>query len=617
MAPSRPYASWTTERKYAEAVRLVLEEAWPKQKAAERLGISRQRLIAAVKKREAELADQAARSEVARQERVTVEAGEPKPLTVTNEVRRVPPVGEFIRTYFDGLECPDCNKHHEVPGFHDEMLDKIVDPAVKRLLINVAPFHAKSTVGTVFSTLYEICKDPNSRTAIVSKSARLAERFLRQIQQFLINPDLYEKSSRNLIDDWGPFVDSKGALGRQSEFYVSGRMSAEKDPTVAAYGIDTQIYGTRFDRIINDDIADLENQKNPDRVAEMLLRITQEHQSRVGKNGKLIVVGTRVSPGDIYSYLENLPGYETFRYPCILDEDSGQTLWGDHFGIEAAKDMRDSMSSEQFELVYQQSPLAGIGASFTPEQLERCHDADREMGQYPRNLALVAGLDPAGANEQAGYTAMILMGVDTTTGLYHLVDLFNHKQAKAPQVKDQMLAWAEQYPELREFRVESNGLQAQIFQYDQELNIALANKGVNLRPHITTGHNKWDPQFGVEAMAPAFHNQVVRIPWGGVWARRQFGQLQDQLVRFPKGKPDDLVMACWFAWLGCKDIYQRQSAPLFDPRRKVPARLRAKRHIVDFGRGIRQPTAAEHNGGWDGPAREVVTVNTDQTVRVY
>ncbi len=378
-----------------------------------------------------------------------------------------------------------------------------------------------------------------------------------------------------------------------TEFIVAGRQSREKDPTVSSYGVGAQIYGYRFDRMIFDDIADLENQRNPDRIQEMLQWATQECASRVGKTGKLLFFGTRVSPGDIYSHLENLPAFEVIRYPCILDELEGRTLWEDHFPYRSAVEQRDSMSLEQFQLVYQNVDTMGHGAAFPLDVLERSQDPERPLGHYDPAWRLVLGVDPAGAGEQAGFTAMVVMGIDMNTGKRYIVDLVNHKQMRAPQIKDQILEFADRYP-LTEIWVEVNGLQSQLFQYDTELIQKITQRGVRCVPHITHKGNKWDDQFGVEAMGPMFYNQQISCPWMDINSRKKCGELHEQLAQFPMGLVNDLVMAMWFANLGCNALFQRFKLPAFDSRARVPARLRNRRHIVDFGaQEVRAPTRDE------------------------
>lgn len=597
------YRGWLVSERMAEAVRLVLEEGVSQSEAARRCGVSRARVN--VNAREArELAEEReARVLAARAEK----AGEHAPSSpegaqeFVTEARRVGSFRDFNARYFGNEICPDCGVHHETPEFHGQVMDLLEDRSRRLKLINMAPYHAKSTTATMKSTLYEICRDPSSRTAIISRAGDLAEAFLYQIKQHLTDPDLYIGAAGNLIEDWGPFHNPNSWAANQ--IYIAGRSGAQKEPTVSTYGFGKQIYGRRFDRMIFDDVADLENHNTPESIAKMYKKIWQEYATRVGKTGQLVFVGTRVVAGDIYSMLDDVEGMNVLRFPCVLDEEQQLTLWPEHYPFSAAREQRNAMSEADFQLVYQNVDLPGHGASFTQEAMDRSHDNDRFIGQYEHNWGLVLGLDPAGANAQAGYTAMVLMGVDLVTGRRHLVDLLNVKQMKAPQVIAQILEWAERYP-LRELRVEVNGLQAQLYQYNNELQSGLSNRGVRITPHITHKGNKWDPQFGVEAMASLYHNQNISTPWADANSRSKFRELEQQLLQFPMGKVSDLVMAMWFAELGCRELFQRTTLPMFDSRMRVPNRIKRRRGVIDFGNSkVRSPTHEESSGSLFGAAK--------------
>lgn len=601
----RRYVGMPVGKRMTIAVELVMSGAETQSEAARMLGVTRPRLNQRVKLAREKLVEQQARSEATAAERrgeapstavvaapVTVDLSSP----VLDEVRRVPPFAEFDRMYFGGQICFDCGVTHATPPFHFEMMEAITDPSIKRLLINLAAGHSKSTIGSVKSTIYELCRDPNSMSIIISKTAPMAQKFLYQIKNYLTNPLVYSDTPSNLIEHWGPFAggDAWSAKG----FYVAGRQSVEKDPTVAAYGVGQHIQGARAHRIVLDDIADLENQGTAERVKGMMSWITQQPLSRVGQHGKLIFIGTRVGPQDIYSFLEILPGYKVIRYPCIIDEEAQITLWPDHFPYKAAVEMRDSMSAEEWQLLWQNVTTAGYGASFTPEMVESCYDSERSLGQYDPKWTLVGGLDPAGAGPQGGTTAFILLGLDLDTGAQHLVDLVAVKQMKAPQMRDQLFDWADRYPQLREFRVETNGLQGQLTQYNTEIMERMTARGIRVAPHVTTGRNKWDADFGVESMSTMFVNRMFSLPTKDLPSRNRIKPLVDQLVSFPMGHINDLLMAMWFAFLGCRDINQRAQLPMFDPRFKAPKRIMRGRRTVDFAdRTVRSPGALIDAGG--------------------
>lgn len=584
---NRKFQGFTKGKRLELAAIKVEDDGWTQAHAAEEFGVSRQRVNIYVKK----LREQRAGGyDADLGDKILDKAKSPEGL---NETRRVGSFEEFDQRYFGRWICPDCEKHHETPEFHREMINLIEGPD-KRVLINVPPYHAKSTLVTVKQTIHNLIKNPNSRRIIVSKTLPFAKTFLTSIDQLLTNPDLYE-GGPSLIEDWGPFKDdqNKSQIWNQSQIYVAGRMTAEKDPTVQVIGVLGQIYGRRADDIVFDDIADEKNSANPEQVDKMREWIDKMALSRIGRNGKACFVGTRVAAGDIYSVLKGRPNYKVISYPCITAEDSegGDTLWADHFPYADAVDRREEMTAGDWQLVYQNVDIPGQGADFSQELIDACKDPDRVITQFDPHWRLVFGLDLAGAGSDSGHTAGILKGVDLATGKRFHIDVFNEKAMKAPRLKDQIFAWADAYP-IYELRVESNGLQSQIVQYNEEIIRELALRGVRVVPHITSGNagaaaktavNKWDPQFGVSGTVPLFSSGMVSIPWGNRISASKYEPLVQQFLGFPMATKSDLVMADWFAELGIKDLLHRAHLPLFDESRHIPNRIKRKRLIVDFG----------------------------------
>lgn len=591
--PQNPkYVTWPRTKRFSEGIRLVLHEKWNISEAAREVGVSRQHLSQKVKvareefearlERERQYVlskeEAAARRALEEERRRQAELGKYLgPLGLQERLRVPDTFQEFDDYYFSHFVCPDCGVPHKRKPFHDEIIDAIFSPA-NRVVCNVPPFHAKSTYGTVRSTVYAIAKNPNIRRIIISKSGDFARTFLQSIQELLTNEDLY-LPDRNLIADVGPFRGSQSVWSRD-QIYVAGRVTAEKDPTVQVLGVGTQIYGRRADEIIGDDVATLENQRNPDRVLKMLEWFDKEVSSRVGKSGKVVWIGTRVSPGDIYATLRQRQGYKVIQYSCVLDDTNEEVLWPEHFPYGQALVHRAEMSPADFQLIYQNVDVPGLGASFTPEMLEECKDTSRVAGHYDPSWRLVAGLDPAGANKGSGYTAMTLLGIDLRTGNRFLVDQVAVKAMKAPQLRDQMFDWTDRYP-ISEWRVENNGLQSQLVQYNEEIVRYLARKGVRVVPHHTQG-NKWDPQFGVESIAPLMSAGMFSIPWGNAPSAQVFQPLLEQLIAFPMGVVNDRVMSLWFAELGCRQYLERGHLPLFSERMRVPERIRRRRRVVNF-----------------------------------
>src|SRR5690606_8759618 len=133
------------EKRFEHAINLVLSgEASSISEAARLCGVSRPRLSEKVKEAREKRAEMQARAERAAAEADTRRQAEDRPLLVQGETLRVPPIDEFVRRYFDGLKCPRHGVHHDIPEYQDEIMQKVSDPKVKRLLVNVPPGHSKS-----------------------------------------------------------------------------------------------------------------------------------------------------------------------------------------------------------------------------------------------------------------------------------------------------------------------------------------------------------------------------------------------------------------------------------------------------------------------------------------
>jgi len=576
-----PARQWTTKRRYEAAIKGVLDNEETLNEMARRYGVDRSHLT----KRVADAREaRARRVEKARAE-LAKDRADRSP--VDDEF---PSFREFWDAYFAGTICPDCGVHHEFPEFHGEMIDASLDPAVRRLVINLPPYHAKTTCISVWRTIYKLCQNPGYRVIIVSKSQDFARIIVGAIKQYLTNHELYLDASRDLIDDYGPFhaAGSKNVWS-STELRIDTRTDAEKDPNVVALGAGGQIYGRRAEDIIFDDFATLENCHTPDAVAKLMGWVDKEALSRIGKNGKAIWVGTRINGHDPYGILCKRRGYRVIQYSCILDDDTERVLWPEHFPYSQAIVHREEMSIADWQLVYQNVDTLGAMASFPPDVIEAAKDPTRVLGHYERHWMLVGGVDPAGGKKGSGYTAVSVVGIDFADGKMYLVDQIAKKGMPAFQLKDTMLAWSDEYP-IKVWRCEDTGLQDQLFQYNRELVQPLARKGVRVEGH-TTGKlgrtGKWDPQFGVESMAPMFAHDLFSIPWGSPATQAQMQPLVEQLLGFPLSAIFDRVMSLWFAYLGCKYKMEGGHLPMFSERstKRWPRSVLRRRKVVDFQQG--------------------------------
>lgn len=505
----------------------------------------------------------------------------------------VPDFPEFCEKYL-GKPLPN---HHlriwdvvcgrEPRDFRESMQYQPGSSPGQYMMINIPPDHAKSTVWTVNYSIWRICRDPNVRIIIVSKSQKMAKKFLSQIKFVLSNPSLFPELHAAFAPSggWKNEDKSEGLAWREDMIYVRGRTAAEKDPTVEALGIGGQIYGARSDLIILDDIADIASAGNYEAQAAY---IGQEVFSRLDKDhGQLLVSGTRVGVMDIYRFLrENAsdedgnPFYTYFAQPAVLDGETlhsseWEVLWPERLSAKKVAQAKAAMTDpRRFVFVYQQRDVSDH-AVFPWEAVEASINRRRYHGPMVpfapghrdrgmEGLYVVGSWDPASSS---GYNAMIVAGTDRQTKRRWVLDVWNQKGVTSRHTIPKLKELTEKY-DVREWRIEKNAVQQFITQLP-EIRDWLAARGSRLTEHSTTS-NKYDPNMGVEGtLAGLFmgcvqdiNGRLTPLPDGtgpielpSPAKNKHVTELAEQLKSWePDNKRiiQDLVMALWFAELGLR-----------------------------------------------------------------
>lgn len=469
----------------------------------------------------------------------------------------------------------------------------------RRLLINVPPEHAKSTTMTVNYAVYRIAMNPNVRIVIISQTQTRAKEFLYSIKQRLT-----EEPWLKMQQVYGPSGGYKDTADQWTadRIYLE-RDSGEKDPTVQALGVGQQIYGTRADLIIMDDIISTTNAHEWEKQLNWLQKMVV---TRVGSTGTLLIAGTRVSSVDLYKEIRSAEhwtgGKSPFTYlamPAVLKfsdkPDEWETLWArsdrpldgadefddpelltpDENGHYVKWDgkrlfeRRSEVSPSTWALVYQQQDVEE-DAVFPLIAVNGCINRMRKAGPLNFNApghpsqegswTILMGLDPA----MAGNTAAVVYAFNRTTQKRYVLDVFNMSDPTPQKIRSLIEDWVNRYHP-QELRIEINAFQ-KAFSLDSDLRTWLASRGTALREHFT-GKNKWDTGFGVAGMSPLFgsiregkfqNDNLIEIPDN---SNEHVKALINQLITWKadtKGKTD-CVMALWFCEIRAKELIQQSN----------------------------------------------------------
>lgn len=459
------------------------------------------------------------------------------------------------------------------------------------LIVNMPPEHAKSTTITMNYVTYRIAMDPNVRIMIVSKTQAMARKFLYGIKTRLTS-DRFARMHAAYAPN-GDFSKDSGSW-TQDAIYVGGAASDEKDPTVMGVGVRGHIYGARADLIVLDDVVDGTNAHEFEKQIDW---IQSEVVSRVSHSGRLLVVGTRLASKDLYLELRNETRYPDEKspwsylaMPAVLEFSDDVTDWVTLWpfsnqpemgakGADAEPDehglypkwngprlakKRARMQPRTWAMVYMQSQVSD-DAVFDPAAVAGVVNGARLAGLMPKDmnavrngrgmdgLIAIAGLDPA----TTGHTAAVVIGLDLASGKRYVLDAFNRPGTKPDEMRELIKDWTVKY-NIVEWRIERNGFQGFLV-HDREINDFCAGHGTLIGGHFT-GNNKHDAEFGVASMSMLFNgwqdrNAMLELP--STHGAEPIKALVEQLTTWSpeahKKMKTDVLMALWFAELGCRD----------------------------------------------------------------
>ena len=509
------------------------------------------------------------------------------------------PFADFSKMFFDQTVFPhhqnwiDLLEGREPSWVHENI---IYEPGESnRLLINVPPEHAKSTVVTVNYPTYRIALNPNIRIIVVSKTITKAREFVYAIKQRLSHPRwLKLQTAYGPEGGWKQDADT----WRTDTVYLGGdaRNSSEKDPTIQALGMGGQIYGARADLIILDDCITTANAHEWEQQINWLQK---EVITRLGKNGKLLVVGTRIAANDLYKELRNPKhwsgGKTPFTYmgmPAVLEysekPEDWVTLWkesdvpwdGDSdtpqengyypkWDGSALNRRRSEVTPSTWALVYQQEDIME-DSIFPPALVQGATNGMRKRGPLKNGAAghpsqvegyTIIGFDPA----MTGNSAFVVTTYNRADGKIYVLDCINMEDPTPQKIRATIEELVQRYHP-QEFRVEINAHQ-KAYALDDELRNWLAQYGVRLDAHFT-GKNKWDTSFGVASMSNLFgterdgkhqRNNIIELPSSE--GSEGLKALTQQLLTWKpetRGKTDT-VMALWFAVIRARELMQQAS----------------------------------------------------------
>jgi len=519
-----------------------------------------------------------------------------------------------------------------------KIIKKLESDEKEFLVLNCPPGAGKSTLFHDVA-VWAIVRNRSVRVMIGSISSTLAKMYSRRIRETLErtaplrpDPEMVRRgfalnAESCLAIDYGRFKPNNvGALWRAEEFVVEqigGAGLDNKEPTVSAYGIESEFIGHRADLCLFDDVSSPENSKESIARDKLLERWDSMAEARVDPGGILAVIGQRLGPGDLYAHCLSKVTYEDLEYDGndvkdVAEEPIKSSKY-EHLVYKAYYEELDTgpasrkqdapawpvgpllepyrltwkdlsyirhSSPAKFECIYQQQDsLAGnyliervwATGGMGPDGVmyPGCIDRDRQPGYVPWGLEgpliSIASVHPSPTQ----FWAIEWWLYQPHTNLRYLIDIERCKltaeellgyDTASNSHNGIMERWQERSQEaghpISHWIVEVNAAQRFLLAHDF-VRKWQALHGVNIVPHTTT-RNKLDENLGVEALLPPlWRTGQIRLPT--MIENWKTLAIIDEMSSWSRNKKHgtDLVMAHWFA-----ELHMPHLGPVVVPPRR-------------------------------------------------
>jgi predicted phage terminase large subunit-like protein len=404
-------------------------------------------------------------------------------------------------------------------SFHKELCTRInSQDNLKRLWLLPRGFF-KSTIITVAHTIQLILNNPDIRILITSSTLENAKKFLVEIKNhFMLNPYL-----RGLFPEFCPNVPE---WGTQIAVTVPNRKNFRlKEETIEVMGAEAKVVGRHYDYIKKDDLVTPETVTTQEQIDKTIdwdrYSISLFDMPQTGRED---YIGTRYHDRDLYGHiLDNRPDVKPYIRKAI---EKGKPTFPERYGKKELDLIRIRQGSYVYSTQYQNEAISQEDATFRKDWIGY-YDA------LPDNLRYVMAVDPAISDKPgADFSAIVVVGTDCARPPKMYVAHYIRAKLLPYRLIDKIFEMYGIYHPI-ETGIETVSFQ-KMLKFAMQDEMKHRNKYIvikELKPTRATSK-----EMRIMALQPRFE-------LGTIFIKKNHIELEDELLRFPRGRHDDLIDA--------------------------------------------------------------------------
>lgn len=414
---------------------------------------------------------------------------------------------------------------------HKEMCNFITDRTDRKKLILIPRGHLKSKLITIGYSVQQILKNPKIRILIYSATWQMAVDLNLSIQKAL-------QTNQRIHQIWGdPTVGNK----EWSQDRTRLKQNDTREPTITAAGIDNNLVGGHYDIIIMDDVVNRDNINTREQIEKVVKRY-KDSLDLLEPKGQLIIIGTRWHDSDLYGWIldpsNNIKeSYEVMIKRAfegnIVTGEGFEPIWSQKFTLEHLQKQLREEGWSHFSAQYLNDPVPEEDADFKRDWFQY-YDLSDLKGRILNKFLMV---DPAiSLDKSADYTAMVVVGVDENNYLF-VLDIIRSRFSPN-QLIDGIIRLVERW-QIADVGIETVAFQ-KVIAYSLRDDLRFKRKPF----HITElKPNERSKDQRIKGLQPLYEN-------GKIYHNKYLPNnifLEDELVRFPSSKHDDIIDALSFS----------------------------------------------------------------------
>lgn len=411
------------------------------------------------------------------------------------------------------------NWHHRMIADKLEMIER---GELKRLIITMPPRHGKSELCSIQFPAWAIGKNKDRNIIESSYSGELAVDFGRQV--------------RNLIAD-RKYKHLFPGVTLAEDSQAKGRWNTNGRGAYNAVGVGGATTGRGADILIIDDPVKNRQDAESEVVRESTWGwYTSTARTRLSPEGAIIIPTTRWHDDDLVGRIlrsENADQWTVIELPAIatIDEPNrprGTALWANRFTVEILEETKRDIGSYDWSSLYQGQPLDSDSQEFRKEMLHYRSEDDLKDKRINRYLTIDLAFSDKETADDIGFCD-------------NRVDPMNCWNLRAWKRKMNPKDFIDY---LFVLHAENNYKQIGILDKHSQYEIVIrtfieeeCRKRNKFLPVIGIKTQDRSKELRIRSLLPRYLNAAVYHLEGACV------DLEEQLLRFPKGVHDDVVDA--------------------------------------------------------------------------